>query len=97
MGAKKPKVVARRPATGIGIVIACRTCKGSGEEALPEPYRVLYELIGFDWIKTSDVLAKINGVQNTALCNRLAHLESLGLVSSRVSPESFRSKEWKRL
>lgn len=86
----------RAPASGV-ITIECRTCHGSGEEMLPEEYRRLYELIGFDWSKTSDVLAKMSGVKNTALLNRLAHLESLGLVSSRVSPDSFRAKEWKRL
>ncbi len=86
------------------LTIECRTCKGSGEEKLAEIYARTLELVEFDWQATSEILDKARGskaapvdVKNTALCNRLAYLEFVGLVASRRSPARASVKEWKRL
>lgn len=81
----------------IDIKIPCRTCRGSGQEQLPPAYRETYRALTSSWQTTTELLAQLSRVGQTALANRLAYLKKLGLADGRPSERNFRMNEWKRL
>ena len=86
-----------QPEHGDTVLIACRTCDGSGHEELPPAYRDVYALLTFDWQTTTVILGKLENVKQTALANRLVYLNNLGLADSRPNANNYRMNEWRRM
>jgi hypothetical protein len=67
-----------------GVLVTCRHCRGAGTVPLTGEYADTYaRLASLGREATGAELARLVGIKPTAMNNRLAALERLGLASSR--------------
>ena len=77
--------------------VTCPICSGCGQRPLTHTERVtLAEVPRIAWSSTGAIRERLGNIKNPALCNRLADLERLGLVKSRVCATNHRVKEWRK-
>lgn len=74
----------RKPAKLPPIYVACPHCKGEGLREITGVYRETLELLRRHTGITGAALAASARCQPTAMNNRLARLEELGLVESTI-------------
>ena len=80
------------------ITVTCSACDGEGAVPIADQYSEILDLLGAEWISTSDIHEKLKSdLQPTALANRLTWLEKHSLAQSRVKPGNMRMKEWRLL
>lgn len=78
------------------VMVPCPCCGGRGRVEFTGEYRLTLERLREQPGEVSGAeLARIMGVRPTAMCNRLARLEAMGLATSRRfgRERRFRAKE----
>ena len=69
---------------GRSVELPCRCCKGTGRVKLTGVYAETLELLAAQAGEiTGSELARLAGCKVSAMCNRLAALEAMGLADSR--------------
>ena len=87
-----------RPLQASLVTVGCKDCGGTGRRALTRTEWTTLDAVTFAWSPTSEIRGRLGGrVKVTALANRLANLERLGLVEHQPCETHGTIKEWRRI